>query len=64
MAQVHNRPLFWLGLALLGTALLGFLFVADDLRHAGELLGCTGLALAGLITLLVSLRGKRSGNSQ
>ncbi|MCC6475957.1 hypothetical protein IT157_02790 [bacterium] len=54
-----NRSPFWLGIILLGFALLGFLFAADDLRHPGELVTFAAVALGGIALVLLSLRGIR-----
>jgi hypothetical protein len=50
------------GLALVGIAVIGFLTVADDLRHIGELVGVGSIMLSGLVLLglpLVRNRSKR-----
>ncbi len=41
-----------LGCVLLATACLGFLTVADDLRHTGELFAVLGVLLSGLALLV------------
>jgi len=45
-----------LGSALVVLASLGFLTVADDLRHTGELLGVSSVLVAGVALLLVAFR--------
>jgi hypothetical protein len=45
-----------LGIILVLCALLGYLFVADELRHFGEFLGVTCILTAGLILLLIDTK--------
>ena len=44
-------------LTLLG--LIGFLTIADDLRHKGELLGVGSILISGLVLLAISFRFSR-----
>jgi len=54
------KGLQWVGISLIVISILGFLTVADDLRHKGELIGVGSILLFGLVMLLLSLylRGK------
>ena len=45
----------FIGVALIIISVIGFLTVADDLRHKGELLAVGSILLLGLLSLLVSL---------
>src|SRR5262245_20087124 len=45
-----------LGVVLVVAACLGFLTVADDLRHSGELFGVGAVGLAGAALLLAGTR--------
>jgi hypothetical protein len=47
-----------IGFALLTIGLVGFLTVADDLRHVGEFIGVSAITVAGLIFLAASLDHK------
>jgi hypothetical protein len=48
-----------LGAALITLSVLGFMTVADDWRHTGELLGVGSVLIAGVVLLLIALaRGK------
>jgi len=47
-----------LGLILVAIATLGYLTVADDLRHTGEFLGVTSILLAGALLLLTGLSAR------
>ena len=49
-------------LTLLG--LIGFLTIADDLRHKGELLGVGSILMCGLVLLAVSFGPKPRDNGQ
>jgi hypothetical protein len=53
------RLLRWLGLSLLVLCGLGFLTVADDLRHKGELYGVGTIGLVGILLLFWSWRRTR-----
>jgi hypothetical protein len=44
----------WLGALLTVVGVLGYMTVADDLRHVGEFLGVTVVFAIGLILLFVS----------
>ena len=44
----------WVGVFLAGMGVLGYMTVADDLRHVGEFVGVTIIFAAGLILLFVS----------
>jgi hypothetical protein len=44
----------WLGALLTAAGVLGYMTVADDLRHVGEFLGVTVVFAIGLILLFVS----------
>jgi hypothetical protein len=50
----------WAGIAFLLAGCLGFLTVADDLRHTGELLGVAGVACAGLSLVVASTENRVS----
>ncbi len=51
-----------LGGLLVASGIVGFLTVADDLRHKGELLAVGSILIAGLILLALSARkGPRAG---
>jgi hypothetical protein len=45
-----------LGIILVLLGMIGFLTVADDLRHKGELLGVGAILMSGLVLLFVSFR--------
>ncbi len=45
----------WVGAVLVTVGVVGFLTVADDLRHTGEILGVGLILTAGLLLLSVSL---------
>jgi hypothetical protein len=47
-----------IGFALLTIGLLGYLTVADDLRHVGEFVGVSAITVAGLIFLAASFDHK------
>jgi hypothetical protein len=48
-----------LGAPLITLSVLGFMTVADDWRHTGELLGVGSVLIAGVVLLLIALaRGK------
>lgn len=49
-----NLKLRVLGIVLVLAGIIGFLTVADDLRHKGELLGAGSILLSGLVLLVVS----------
>ena len=51
-----SRRLRGVGIALVLLGLLGFVTVADDLRHTGELLGVGSVALSGLVLVVLSVR--------
>jgi hypothetical protein len=42
-----------IGVILIACAIFGFLTVADDLRHTGELIGILSLLLSGIILFFV-----------
>jgi hypothetical protein len=44
------------GLILIICALLGYIFVADELHHFGELLGVTSIFLAGVILIVIDTK--------
>jgi hypothetical protein len=44
------------GIVLISIGLLGFLTVADDLRHVGEVVGVSSIVLAGAILLSSGLK--------
>jgi hypothetical protein len=48
-----------LGAALILLGLAGFLTVADDLRHKGELFGVSTVLASGLVLLAISMRRTR-----
>jgi len=51
------RKRIWLkvlGAALVALGVLGFVTVADDWRHTGEVLGVGSLLFAGVILLLIA----------
>ena len=50
----------WIGITLILLGVIGFLTVADDLRHKGELLGVGSILAAGLVGLAVSVFARRS----
>lgn len=50
-----TKLLRWIGIALILLAIPGFLFVADDLRHTGELIGVGTILALGLIALAASM---------
>jgi len=58
MQRLHltdsNIRLRWLGVLLTVLGLLGYMTVADDLRHVGEFLGVTMVFGTGLILLFAS----------
>jgi hypothetical protein len=58
MQRLHltdsNIRLRWLGVLLTVLGVLGYITVADDLRHVGEFLGVTMVLGAGLILLFAS----------
>jgi hypothetical protein len=58
MQRLHltdsNIRLRWLGVLLTVLGVLGYMTVADDLRHVGEFLGVTMVLGAGLILLFAS----------
>ncbi len=45
-----------LGVLLILLCVLGYLTVADDLRHTGELVGVGVIGLAGVVLVIVSKR--------
>ena len=49
------RVLRWLGFILIAVGVLGFLTVADDMRHTGELIGVGSIVAAGLVLVAVSM---------
>lgn len=55
-AVIANRVT---GLLLMLIGALGFLTVADDLRHTGEILGVSAILAAGAVLLLGGLRFPR-----
>jgi hypothetical protein len=55
MVLSHNTSRKWTlrsGVALMAIAAAGFLTVADDLRHSGELIGVAGVMLGGVMLVL------------
>lgn len=48
-----------LGAALVLLGVLGFLTVADDLRHGGEIVGVGSVLLTGILLLFVAFRRRR-----
>lgn len=44
----------WLGIALVLAGILGFLTVADDLRHTGELMGVGAVLVLGLVMVVTA----------
>jgi len=53
-----------LGIILILAGIIGFLTVADDLRHKGELLGVGSILMGGLVLLAVSFCPKPGDNGQ
>ncbi len=53
-----------LGIILILAGIIGFLTVADDLRHKGELLGVGSILISGLVLLVISFRPKLRDNGQ
>lgn len=49
----------WVGIALILIGVIGFLTVADDLRHKGELIGVGSILVAGLLVFSVSFLRRR-----
>lgn len=47
------------GVILVVAGVVGFLTVADDLRHKGELLGVGSILICGLVLLVASFRQGR-----
>lgn len=45
-----------IGAILVLIGIIGFMTVADELRHYGEFLGVTGIFVSGLIFLLIDLK--------
>ena len=52
------------GIILIALAVVGFLTVADDFRHVGELIGVGAILLAGILLLSLSLVYGKSDKSQ
>jgi len=48
-----------LGIILILIGIMGFLTVADDLRHKGELFGVGSTLIIGLVLLAASFRPRR-----
>jgi len=48
-----------LGIILILLGIIGFLTVADDLRHKGELFGVGIILIGGLVFLVISFRPSR-----
>ena len=46
----------FLGVALILLGLLGFLTVADDLRHTGELLAVGAVLVSGIVLVAIPVR--------
>ena len=44
----------WTGIALILGCAVGFLTVADDLRHVGELIGVSSIGVAGIVLVVVA----------
>jgi drug/metabolite transporter (DMT)-like permease len=49
----------FLGVALILLGVIGFLTVADDLRHTGELLGVSAVLVSGVVLAAISVRKPR-----
>ena len=49
----------WLGITLVLIGIVGFLTVADDLRHKGELIGVGTILVIGLLMLSASFLRRR-----
>jgi hypothetical protein len=55
MRKTRSRWNTTIGVVLVTAAALGFLTVADDLRHKGELAGVGGVLLAGCVLLVAGM---------
>ncbi len=53
-----------LGIILTLIGLIGFLTIADDLRHKGELFGVGAILISGLVLLALSFRPKPRDDGQ
>ncbi len=51
------KLLRWLGVFLVVVCAAGFLTVADDLRHIGEIIGVGLIGVAGVVLIIVARRG-------
>ena len=49
----------WLGVLLVLCSVVGFLTVADDLRHKGERLAVGSIGACGLVLVALSFRTRR-----
>jgi hypothetical protein len=49
----------WVSVILILVGIAGFMTVADDLRHKGELLGVGSILCLGLVGLVASFFGRR-----
>ncbi len=54
------KLLRWLGFFLMILCAAGFLTVADDLRHIGEIAGVGLIGVAGLVLVIVERLARRS----
>lgn len=54
-----NLKLRVVGIILILIGIIGFLTVADDLRHKGELVGVGAILIGGLVLLAVSFHPSR-----
>ncbi len=59
-SRVTNRLLVILGAVAVIAAVIGFLTVADDLRHTGELIGVCAILVIGLVLIVVGTRNSLS----
>lgn len=49
----------WMGIVLITFGILGFMTVADDLRHTGELMGVGAILVVGIVTLAVAFWSRK-----
>ena len=59
------KTLRFAGIFLIAVAGIGFLTVADDLRHVGELVGVSAVGFVGVVLAVVAhlcLRKRRPGS--
>ncbi len=52
--MLNSRTLGWTGLLLMLAGTFGFLFVADDRRHIGELIGVGSIMAVGVVSVGLS----------